>query len=61
MCEGKGEVVAVYEGDVIERIGFVGAGLEGDFEKCCGGISLVDVRIIYCLDGEGRSYSNNAV
>lgn len=53
MGEGEGEVVAVYEGDVVEGIGFVFAGLEGDFEEGRGGVALVGVKFMRCLEGEG--------
>lgn len=54
MGEAEGEVVAVYEGDVVEGVGFVLPALEGDFEEGCGGVALVCVRVGYYLEVEGR-------
>jgi hypothetical protein len=59
--EGDGEVVAIYEGDVVEGVGFVLPALEGDFEECCWGVSLLGVRIVYYLYEGGETYSNSAV
>lgn len=61
MGEREREVVAVYEGDVVEGVGFVLPGLEGDFEERCGGVALVRVRFVCCLEGErGRTVTTQS-